>query len=135
MINPDSNGNDNQNVNQNPNQNLNQVPNQVPNQIPNQVPDQNPPPLNLFLPNALILSGAPLRSQLNCSNFKPKYAAKSDKDAEAHLIRMNEWMDNDKFLDQVKVQRFCSTLIGEARLWYKSLRPINADWVGLQNLF
>ena len=39
------------------------------------------------------------------------------------------------WMDQVKVQRFCLTLIGEARLWYKSLRPINADWDGLQNLF
>ena len=27
------------------------------------------------------------------------------------------------------------TLTGEARLWYKSLRPINVDWVGLQNTF
>ena len=44
-------------------------------------------------------------------------------------------MDNHEFLDQVKVQRFCLTLIGEARLWYESLRPINADWVSLQNLF
>ena len=26
-------------------------------------------------------------------------------------------------------------MVGEARLWYKSLRPINADWVGLQNMF
>ena len=44
-------------------------------------------------------------------------------------------MDTHEFPDQVKVQRFCLTLIGEARLWYDSLRPINADWVGLQNLF
>ena len=27
------------------------------------------------------------------------------------------------------------TLTGEARLWYESLRPINTDWVGLQNMF
>ena len=44
-------------------------------------------------------------------------------------------MDTHEFLDQVKVQRFCLTLLGEARLWYESLRPINADWVSLQNLF
>ena len=35
----------------------------------------------------------------------------------------------------VKVQRFCLTLFGEARLWYQSLEPINIDWQGLQNLF
>ena len=44
-------------------------------------------------------------------------------------------MDTCKFPDQVKVQRFCLPSIGEARLWYESLRPINADWVGLQKLF
>ena len=27
------------------------------------------------------------------------------------------------------------TLVGEARLWYVSLRPINVDWQGLQNQF
>ena len=44
-------------------------------------------------------------------------------------------MDTHKFPDHVKVQRFCLTLIGEARLWYESIRPIDADWVNLQNLF
>ena len=48
---------------------------------------------------------------------------------------MNDWLDTDEFLDQIKVQRFCLTLIEEARLWYESLRPINVDWVSLQNLF
>ena len=44
-------------------------------------------------------------------------------------------MDTHGFPDQVKVQRFCLTLVGEARLWYESLRPIKIDWVGLQNIF
>ena len=39
------------------------------------------------------------------------------------------------FVEGVKVQRFCLTLLGEARLWYQSLEPINVDWHGLQNLF
>ena len=30
---------------------------------------------------------------------------------------------------------FCLTLVGDARLWYESLRPINEDWQGLQNQF
>ena len=42
-------------------------------------------------------------------------------------------MDTHRFQDDDKVQRFCLTLTGEARLWYESLRLINADWVGLQN--
>ena len=44
-------------------------------------------------------------------------------------------MDTHDFQDQVMVQRFCLTLVGEARLWYESLRPINADWEGLQHMF
>ena len=48
---------------------------------------------------------------------------------------MNNWMDTHDFLDNVKVQRFCLTLIGEARLWYKSLRPINTEWDDLQCMF
>ena len=43
-------------------------------------------------------------------------------------------MDTHAFQDHVKVQRFCLTLTGEARLWYESLRPINIDWLGLQNI-
>ena len=37
--------------------------------------------------------------------------------------------------DHIKVQRFCLTLVGEARLWYKSLRLINADWEELKHMF
>ena len=48
---------------------------------------------------------------------------------------MNNWMDTHQFQEGVKVQRFCLTLVGEARLWYKSLRLINIDWQGLQNQF
>ena len=117
-------------------------------QNPNQVQDdddkgQNPPPnnplnpipsQNPFLPNAPIAPGVPQRSQLNWSHFKPKYADKPE-DTEAHLLRMNDWMDTHDFQDQVKVQRSCLTLVGEARLWYESLRQINADWEGLENMF
>ena len=34
-----------------------------------------------------------------------------------------------------KVQRFCLTLVGEARLWYESFRPIALDWNGPQDQF
>ena len=44
-------------------------------------------------------------------------------------------MDTHRFQDHVKVQRFCLALTGEARLWYESLRLINIDWLGLQNIF
>ena len=72
---------------------------------------------------------------LNWSNFKPEFSGKPDEDAEAHLLCTNKWMDTHHFIDGVKVHRFSLTLLGEARLWYQSLEPINADWQGIQNLF
>ena len=47
----------------------------------------------------------------------------------------NDWMDTHDFQDHIKVQRFHLTLVGEARLWYESLRLINADWEELQHMF
>ena len=44
-------------------------------------------------------------------------------------------MDIHVFEENVKVQRFCLTLVGEARLWYLSVRPIEVDWNGLQAQF
>ena len=44
-------------------------------------------------------------------------------------------MDTHAFPVGVKVQRFCFTLVGEARLWYEVLRPIALDWNGLQTQF
>ena len=44
-------------------------------------------------------------------------------------------MDTHDFPDHIMVQRFCLTLVGEARLWYESLRLINADWEELQHMF
>ena len=70
------------------------------------------------MPNAPMMTVALPRPQLHWSQFKPKYAGQPDKDVEAHLLRMNGWMDTHEFPDQVKVQRFCLTLVGEARLWY-----------------
>ena len=91
----------------------NQEPNQVPDKVPNQVPNPAPPPLNQFLPNVLVVPGTQPRPQLNWSHFKPEYAGKPDEDMETHLLKMNNWMDTHQFPDQVKVQRFCLTLIGK----------------------
>ena len=69
---------------------------------------------------------------LNWSYFKPEFSGKPEEDAEAHLLRTNDWMETHNFPDEAKVQRFCLTLTGEARLWYESLKPIVVDWQGLQ---
>ena len=81
---------------------------------------------------ALAAQPGPL-PQLNGSHFKLEFAGKPDGDAEPHILRMNDWMDIHAFQEGVKVQRFCLILVGEARLWYKSLRPIH--WNGLQAQF
>ena len=73
--------------------------------------------------------------QLNWSHFKYEFPGKPDKAVEVHLLRTNDWMDTHAFPEGVKVQHFCLTLVGEARLWYESLRPIALDWNGLQNQF
>ena len=44
-------------------------------------------------------------------------------------------MNAHPFVKGVQVQRFSLKLLGEARLWYHSLKPINVDWSELQNLF
>ena len=58
---------------------------------------------------------------LNWSYFKPEFSGKPDEDAEVHLLHTNDWINAHHFINGVKVQRFCLTLLGEARLWYHSL--------------
>ena len=72
---------------------------------------------------------------LNWSHFKPEFLGKPEEDAEAHLLCTNNWMNAHHFLEGAKVKRFFLTLLGEARLWYQSLEPINIDWQGLENVF
>ena len=72
---------------------------------------------------------------MNWSHFKPEYSGKPEEDVEAHLLRTNDWMNTHDFPDVVKVQRFCLTLMGEARLWYALLEPIAMTWQELQDQF
>ena len=44
-------------------------------------------------------------------------------------------METHAFPEAVKVQRFCLTLVGEARLCYELLRSIPVDWNILQDQF
>ena len=71
---------------------------------------------------------------INWSNFKPEFSGKPEEDAEAHLLHFNDWMNVHHFVHGVRVQRFCLTLLGEARLWFQSLEPLNnVTWPELQN--
>ena len=44
-------------------------------------------------------------------------------------------MDTHAFQEGVKVHCYSLILVGEARLWFESLRPINVDWIGLKYHF
>ena len=76
-------------------------------------------------------------NQLNCFHFKPDFSGKAEEDAEVHLLRTNDWMMTHDFPEDQKVRRFCLTLSGEARLWYKTLnaQQQQLNWVGLQDRF
>ena len=70
---------------------------------------------------------------LNWSHFRPEFAGTPEEDAKAHLLCTNDWMNIHNIPVDLKVGRFCLTLVGEARLWYESLQPIANDWSALQD--
>ena len=72
---------------------------------------------------------------MNWSHFKPEFSGKPDEDVEVHLLRTNDWMTTHDFPEAVKVQRFCLTLVGEARNWYATLQPVAMTWPELQTMF
>ena len=72
---------------------------------------------------------------MNRSHFKPEFSGRPDKDVEAHLLRTNDWMTTHDFPEAVKVQRFCLTLVGEARNGYATLELIAMKWPELQTMF
>ena len=92
------------------------------------------PPVHTVVPLALPIQQVHM-PQLSWLHFKSEFAGKPDEDLEAHLLRTNDWIDTHAFPEGVKDQHFCLTLIGEARFWYESLRPVKVDWNGLQNQF
>ena len=62
---------------------------------------------------------------INWSNFKPEFSGKPEEDVEAHLLHSNYWMNAHHFNEDIKVQRFCLTMLGEARLWFQSLELLD----------
>ena len=59
---------------------------------------------------------------LNWSNFKPEFSGKPDEDAETCLLCINDWMNVHHFIEGVKVQIFCLTLLGEAMIMVTVIR-------------
>ena len=77
-------------------------------------PQDHPPPQS---PQAPLIPNAPQAPEashvptphvplLNWSHFKPEYSRKSDKYAEAHLLRTNDWMDYTNFRTMLRYKDF-----------------------------
>ena len=64
---------------------------------------------------------------------KQEFSWKPEEDAESHLLSTRDWIEAHNFPEGEKVRCFWVTLIGEARLWYESLAPLDNDWPALQN--
>ena len=129
-------------------QNQVQVP-AIPAQIPAvQVPVQGPAQVGPDLPGQPPLQPVPMQPvpagmvvptpQIIYQNWvgkKPEFSGKPEEDVESHLLSTRDWMEAYNFPEGEKVRCFCITLIGEARLWYESLAPLDNDWPALQNKF
>ena len=113
-----------------------QVPAQGPTQVVQNVPVQ---PLQQPVPMQLAPAGMVMPTpQIIYQNWigkKPAFSGKPEEDAEAHLLSTRDWMEAHNFPEGEKVRHFFITLIGEARLWYESLAPLDDDWPTLQNKF
>ena len=71
----------------------------------------------------------------NWKGKKPEFSGKPEEDAESHLLSTRDWMEAHNFPEGDKVRCFHLTLIGEARLCYESLAPLDDNWPTLQNKF
>ena len=100
----------------------------VPPAPPVQLPAKQDQPVPLTQPRQ------PVPPVLNWSHFKPEFSGKPEDGAEAQILRTNDYIETHNFPEVIKMQRFCLTLTGEARLWYES-RPIVIDCQGLQDQF
>ena len=107
---------------------------------PHQPAPTNPAGPAVPVPNLQPVSNQPApqiihQQIINWSHFKPECAGRPEEDVEAHLLHTNDWMVTHNLQEDVKVQRFCLMLAGEARLWYESLTPIANDWPALWENF
>ena len=98
----------------------------VPVQPPQQLTPAQPVPTGLIVP-------APQIIYQNWIGKKPEFSGKPEEDAESHLLSSRDWMEAHIFPNEVKVRHFHLTFIGEARLLYESLAPLDYNSPALKN--
>ena len=108
------------------------IPLKVVKNIPIQ-PPQQPVPI-LPAPAGIVVPASQIIYQ-NWIGKKPEFSGKAEEDAESHLLSTRDRMEAHNFPEGDKVRWFCLPLIGEARLCYESLAPLDDDWPTLQNKF
>ena len=103
-----------------------QIPVQGPTQVGQNIPIQPPPqPAPVQLVPAGIVVPTPQIIYQNWIGKKPEFSVKPEEDAESHLLSTRDWMEAHNFPEGDKVRHFRLMLIGEARLWYESLAPLD----------
>ena len=113
-----------------------QIPVQGPVQIGQNVPVQPPlQPAPVQPAPAGIVVPAPQIIYQNWIGKKPEFSGKPEEDVESHLHSTRDWLEAHNFPEGDKVRHFHLILIGEVRLWYESLAPLDDDWPTLQNKF
>ena len=111
-----------------------QIPVQGPTQVGQNIPVQPPPqPAPVQLAPAGIVVPAPQIIYQNWIRKKPEFSGKPEEDVESHLFGTRDLMEAHKFQEGDKVRHFRLTLIGEARLWYELLAPLDDNRPTLQN--
>ena len=50
--------------------------------------------------------GQQANGMLNWSYVRPEFSGKLEEDADAHMLRTNDWMETHNFPENMKVQRF-----------------------------
>ena len=105
-----------------------QIPVQGLTQVGQNIPVQPPPqPVTVQLAPAGMVVPTPQIIYQNWIGKKPEFSGKPEEDAESHLLSSRDWMEAHNFPEGDKVRHFHLTLIGEARLWYESLAPLDDD--------
>ena len=112
---------------------MGQAPDQGPVQIIQNVLVQ---PIPQQVPIQLAPAGVVPAPQIFYQNWigkKLEFSGKLEEDAESRFLSTRDWMEAHNFPKEEKVRYFHVTLIGETRLWYESLAPLDNDWPTLQN--
>ena len=87
-----------------------------------------PAPAGIVVPTPQII-------YQNWIGKKSEFSGKPEEDVESHILSTRDWMEAHNYPEGEQVRHFHIMLIGEARLWYELLAPLDNDWLTLQNKF